>query len=310
MGHIGALLIMIALAVTACGGGSAPKAPAAGSPGASGSAAVSIPPLASGPVSSNPGAAACEAGSITAVGSSALQPLVEQAARDFMSICPGTTVSVQGGGSGTGLSLVSQGGVTIGNSDIEATDRLDPAAAAELVDHQVVKQGFVMVTNGDVQGVSTLTTEQMEGIWTGKIANWKDVGGPDMPIVLILRPLSSGTRATFKKLVLKGAAEAEGQALTEDSNGAVTTAVNTTPGATSVIGFAYYAVTQGLQGVALDGIEANLDNLVDGSYPIWAYGHMYTKGEATGLAKAFLDYMLSDHVQKELAPSLSYAPVK
>src|SRR3954453_13409863 len=150
----------------------------------------------------------CASGSITAAGSTALQPLVDRAAKDYVAACPGVKIQVQGGGSGTGLTQVSQGAVQIGNSDVTAESKLQPADASALKDHVVAKQGWVMVVNPDVTGVKGLTSAQSTDIWTGKITNWKDVGGPDEPIVLILRPESSGTRSTFKKLVLGGATEA------------------------------------------------------------------------------------------------------
>jgi phosphate transport system substrate-binding protein len=128
--------------------------------------------------------------------------------------------------------------------------------------------------------------------------------------VLILRPQSSGTRATFKQIVLGGATEASGQALTEDSNGAVTTAVEGTPGSTSVIGFAYYQQNKsGLVGLQLDGVDATVANMTNGTYKLQAVGHMYTKGQPTGLTAAFLAYMLGPDVQGTLIPSLFYAPV-
>src|SRR5689334_599908 len=166
-----------------------------------------------------------------------------------------------------------------------------------------------MVTSPDVAGVTSLTTDQMVQIWTGAVTNWKDVGGPDEPIVLILRPASSGTRATFKKIVLGGADEATGQGLTEDSNGAVTDAVAATPGATSVIGLGYYEQSKDkVTGLQLDGVDATVDHITDGTYKLQAFGHMYTKGDPTGLTKSFLDYMLSPEIQGQLVPSLYYAP--
>jgi phosphate transport system substrate-binding protein len=253
---------------------------------------------------------ACETGSITAGGSTALQPLIEQAAQQYQAACPGATINVQGGGSGTGLTQVAGGGFQIGDSDVKAEDKLEASQASTLVDHVVVKQGWIMVANKDVTGVTNLTTAQAKDIWTGKITNWKDVGGPDEKIVLIIRPASSGTRATFKKIVLGGANEATGQALTEDSNGAVTTAVAGQPGATSVIGFAFYQDNKDkLVGFQLDGVDATLDNMANGTYKLSADGHMYTKGEASGLAKAFIDYILSPDVQNGLVKQLFYAPV-
>jgi phosphate transport system substrate-binding protein len=274
--------------------------------GSSGGASQSTSATAGGSMA----AAECVTGTITAGGSTALQPLVEQAAQMYQSECSGASVNVQGGGSGTGLTQVAGGGFDIGNSDVKAEDKLDATAAATLVDHVVVKQGWIMVNNKDITGVTNLTTDQAKQIWTGQITNWKDVGGPDEKITLIIRPESSGTRATFKKIVLGGATEASGT-VTEDSNGAVTNAVISTPGATSVIGFAYYQDNKDkLVGLQLDGVDATLDNMSNGTYKLAADGNMYTKGDPTGLTKAFLDYMLSPAVQDTIVPQLFYAPVK
>jgi phosphate transport system substrate-binding protein len=115
----------------------------------------------------------------------------------------------------------------------------------------------------------------------------------------------------FKSIVLGGATEAQGQALTEDSNGAVTQAVTSTPGSTSVIGFAYYQSNQAqLNGLQLDGVDATVANMTSGTYKLSAVGHMYTKGTPTGLTQSFLDFMMSDGVQHQLLPSLFYAPIQ
>jgi phosphate transport system substrate-binding protein len=274
------------------------------------SSSATTAPAASAAASAAAGTVNCVSGSITASGSTALQPLVDAAAKQYQTACSGATIQVQGGGSGTGLTQVLQGSVQIGDSDVTADSKLQPADAATLVDHQVASQGWIMVNNPDVTGVTNLTTDQATKIWTGAVTNWKDVGGPDLPIVLILRPQSSGTRATFKKIVLGGATEASGQALTEDSNGAVTTAVEGTPGSTSVIGFAYYQQNKtGLSGLQLDGVDATVANMVNGTYKLQAVGHMYSKGQPTGLTAAFLAYMLGPDVQGTLIPSLFYAPV-
>ena len=295
--RIGALALATAFVVGACSGSATPTPAASTAASAAASAGAA-------------GAVTCVSGSITASGSTALQPLVDAAGKAYVKACPGATIQVQGGGSGTGLTQVLQGAVQIGNSDVTAESKLQPADAATLVDHQVAVQGWVMVNNPDITGVTNLTTDQATKIWTGVTTNWKDVGGPDMKIVLILRPASSGTRATFKKIVLGGAAEASGQALTEDSNGAVTTAVTGTPGSTSVIGFAYYQQNKsGLTGLQLDGVDATVANLANGTYKLQAIGHMYSKGQPDGLTKAFLDYILGPDVQGTLIPSLFYGPI-
>jgi phosphate transport system substrate-binding protein len=298
--RFGALAIGAAVVAAACSSTAGTASPTSAVQGSS-------------PAASGTPAVACETGSITTSGSTALQPLVQAAARAYQQACSGATITVNGGGSGTGLSQVAQGAVQIGDSDVTAQSKLATPDADKLVDHVVAKQGWIVVTNKDVTGVTNLTTQQNVDIWTGKVTNWKDVGGPDLPIVLIFRPQSSGTRATFRSIVLGGATEATGgQTLTEDSNGAVTTAVTKTDGAISVIGFAYYndpANKPNLNGLQLDGVDATIANMTAGTYKLSADGHMYTNGQPSGLTKAFLDYMLGDYVQHTLIPSLSYAPI-
>jgi phosphate transport system substrate-binding protein len=290
-----ATLALTGLLVVAACGGSGSSAPPA-----------SVPASAPGSVA----AGSCPAGSITAAGSTALQPLVDAAQKEYSKGCTGTTIAVQGGGSGTGLTQVLQGAVQIGDSDIFAEEKFQPSDSGQLVDHQVAREGFVMITHTGVTGVTGLTTQQAKDIWTGKITNWKDVGGPDLAIVLILRPASSGTRSTFKRIVLGGTDEASGQALTEDSNGAVTAAVQATPGGTSYVGFSFYQSNKaGLNALQLDGVEATVDNMANDSYKLQTIGHMYTKGAGDALSQAFIAYMLTPAVQSGLVKTLFYAPV-
>jgi phosphate transport system substrate-binding protein len=314
--RLGGLAIAAMIFVGACSSSASTTAPTTAPATAAPTTAAAATPAVATPAASAPAPAAtvnCVTGSITASGSTAIQPLVDAAGKAYVKACPGATITINGGGSGTGLSQVAQGSVQIGNSDVLAGSKLATPDADKLIDHIVAKQGWIVVTNPDVTGVTGLTTQQNIDIWTGKTKNWKEVGGPDLQIVLIFRPASSGTRATFKKLVLGGATEATGgTTLTEDSNGAVTSAVTTTHGAASVIGFAYYndpANKSKLNGLALDGVDATVANMSGGTYKLAADGHMYTNGQPSGLTAAFLDYMMSADVQGTLIPSLSYAPV-
>ena len=308
--RFGALAIAAAMVVGACSSAATatPATPAA-TPVSSGSqtaAGDSGAPAAAPTVN-------CVTGSITTAGSTALQPLIQDAATAYAAACPGATVTVNGGGSGTGLTQVAAGSVNIGASDVLAATKLQAADAAKLVDHVVCRQGWIVVTNPDVTGVTNLTTAQNVAIWTGADTNWNQVGGPDMPIVLIFRPASSGTRATFLKLVLGGAKEATGgQTLTEDSNGAVTTAVTKTKGAVSVIGFSYYndpANKALLNGLQVDGVDATIANVGTSTYKLSADGNLYTNGTASGLTQAFLDFMMGPQVQGTIIPKDSYGPV-
>ncbi len=316
--------VLLTLILSACGGSAtATPAPAATAAGAAatatkpaGTTAAASSPVTTGTIAAAgsavasggqpKGPASCADGSIVALGSTALQPLVEAAAKAYTTKCPNAKVNVQGGGSGTGLTQVLQGGATIGNSDIfgEEANGVD---AKQIVDHQVVVQGFAMASNPSVK-VDSLTQDQVVSIWTGKVTNWKDVGGNDQKITVVNRPASSGTRATFKKYALKGAAEAQGLALTEDSTGAVSKAINDTPGAVGYLGLAYFVTNKDLKQIKFNGKDPSVANISDDSYPVWSYGHMYTKGEASGLAKAFIDYILSDDIQTTLVPQLGYIP--
>lgn len=248
-------------------------------------------------------------GTITASGSSALQPLAEQASITFKTKNPNATVNVQGGGSGTGLTQVMQGAVDIGDSDIFANEKTG-IDAATLTDHKVAVVGFAAVANEKIK-VENLTKAQLINIFTGKVTNWKEVGGDDIKIQVINRPKSSGTRASFKKYGLDGKDEVEGLALTEDSSGAVKKIIQSTAGSIGYLASSYLSTEAnkaGLKIMKLDGIEMNKDNITTGKYNIWSYEHMYTKGEAKDLAKSFLDYMVSDEV-KPLITKLGYVPI-
>jgi len=242
-------------------------------------------------------------GSITAVGSSAMQQLVEAAAQQFAAENPGAVINVQGGGSGTGLSKVSEGAVDIGNSDVFAEEK-EGIPADKIVDHKVAVVGMGPVAHPEV-GVKDLTQDQLIDIFTGKVTNWKDVGGKDQNIQVINRPKGSGTRATFEKFGLKGAEPIE--ALEQESSGTVRKMVSETPGAISYLAFSYF--DDSILALSVDGNEPTQENVETDTWKIWAYQHMYTNGEATGLTKAFIDYMLSDEVQTTLLKEMDFLPV-
>lgn len=249
-------------------------------------------------------------GSITAAGSTALQPLAEQAAKKFGEKNTNATVTVQGGGSGTGLTQVMQGAIDIGNSDIFAEEKLKEAEAKELVDHKVAVVGFGIVVNDKVN-IDNLSKAEAIKIFTGEVTNWNQVGGNDLKITVINRPKSSGTRATFKKYALDGKDEVEGKALTQDSSGSVKKTIEETEGAVGYLATSFINDKTNLGGVKVlkfDGVELTNENITSGKYTIWSYEHMYTKGEPKDLTKAFLDYMVSDEV-KPIITQLGYIPV-
>ena len=241
-------------------------------------------------------------GSVTASGSSALQPLAKQAAEDFMAEYPDVTVTVNGGGSGTGLKQVSDGSVDIGNSDVFADEKLDSAAAKELTDNKVATITVAPVVNSDL-GIDDLTTEQLTGIFTGKITNWKDVGGPDEEIMLVTRPASSGTRALFKEYALNGAEEASTSALETDDSGTLIETVKNNKGAIGYAALSYLVNEKEVTGVSIDGVKPTLKNTYSGRYKVWGYEHMYTKGDGSEAAQAFIKYITSDDYADKIEDS-------
>ena len=250
-------------------------------------------------------------GSVLAAGSTALQPLVEQVSKKFMAEADysGITVQVQGGGSGTGLTQVAGGQVQIGNSDIFAEEKFkdaDAGLAKDLVDHQVAVVAMATVVNKDVT-VDNLTKQQLVDIFTGKVTNWKDVGGADEKITIVNRPSSSGTRKTFENFALGTKSEDIAGSIQEDASGTVKKLVAETKGAIGYLALSY--LDDSVKTVKYEGVEPKEENVVSGAYPVWAYEHMYTKGEPTPEVKALLDYMMSDAVQNGDVVELGYIPV-
>lgn len=239
-------------------------------------------------------------GTITAAGSSALKPLVDEASQKFIEKNPNVSITVDAGGSGEGLKQVSEGTVTIGNSDVSAEEKLDADQAKELVDHQVCVLTMAPIVNKDVTeaGVKDLSTDQLIGIFTGQITNWKDVGGPDEDIVLVTRPSSSGTRATFEKYALNGNAEAENKSMETDDSGVLLKNVSDTKGAIGYVALSYLVDNKDVDAVSIDGVAPTLENTYNGTYKVWTMEHMYTKGKGSKADKAFIKYIMSDDFAK------------
>lgn len=261
--------------------------------------------------STSEGSAAAEtqelSGEITAAGSSALKPLVDEAVNEFVELYPDVAITVDAGGSGEGLKQVSEGTIDIGNSDVPAEDKLDAAQAEELVDHQVCVVTMAAIVNPDVAeaGVTDLTKQQLIDIFTGKITNWSEVGGPDEEVVLVTRPTSSGTRATFQQYALDGNEEASNASMETDDSGVLLQNVQDTKGAIGYVALSYLTDDVNVKTVAIDGVEPTLENTYSGDYPVWTYEHMYTKGEPNEVCQAFLDYIMGDDFG-ETMESLGY----
>lgn len=247
-------------------------------------------------------------GSITAVGSTALQPLVEAAAEQFMAKNPGVQITVQGGGSGQGITQIAQGAVQIGDSDVFAEEKLtNTSDAAKLTDNKVCVVGMGPIVNSSVT-IDTISLADLKRIFTGQVTNWKEVGGNDQAITVINRASGSGTRATFESAVLKGEKAPDTfKPQEQDSSGTVAKMVAETPGAISYLAFSYF--DSSFKALKVGGVAPETATVEDNSWTIWAYEHMYTAKSADEATQAFIDFMMGDEVQKSLVQQTGYISV-
>lgn len=241
-------------------------------------------------------------GKITAQGSTALLPLLKSAQEQFEAKHSKVTINLTGGGSFTGMNQVANKAVDIGNSDVELPKELQGKG---LVDNKVIVLPFVLIVNPNVT-VSNLSQKQANDIFNGNITNWKEVGGNDQKITIIGRAASSGSRATIAAKVLNGGDFAK-NAVVLDSNGAVKTGVATTAGAIGYVDAPY--ADQSVKVLDYNNVKYSPENIINGKYPIWSYGHMYTNGAPSGATKAFIDFVTSKAFQETNAGKLGFIPV-
>ncbi|WP_439425797.1 PstS family phosphate ABC transporter substrate-binding protein [Oenococcus alcoholitolerans] len=242
--------------------------------------------------------------SILIVGSTALQPLAERAADIYTRENKGVSVTVQGGGSGAGLTQVQSGSVQIGTSDVFAEEK-SGIDAKKISDHRVAIVGIAPVVNKDVN-INNISSQDLRRIFTGQVNNWRQIGGPDLPITVINRASGSGTRSVFENSVLKGSTSVHAQE--QDSNGTVQKIVSATPGSVSYLSFGYISGNN-LKALKINNIAADEKNVQTGRWPIWGYEHMYTHGKAAGETAKFIRFFQSNRIQNGIVKDLGYIPL-
>jgi len=248
-------------------------------------------------------------GSITIQGSDTMLNVASAWSDAFMDENPGVDISVQGGGSGTGIASLINGTVDAANASREIKDEEVASAEANGVDpveHKVAIDGIAVVLNPG-NGVTDLTMDQLGQIFRGEITNWKDVGGADAEIVLLSRDSSSGTYEYFKETVVGKDAEYAASAKLLASNQAIADEVAANEGAIGYIGLGY--INSGLTVVAIDGVQASVETAADGSYPIGRYLYLYTNGDPDGALAAYLEWILSAEGQQIVADE-GFVPVQ
>lgn len=248
-------------------------------------------------------------GKIVINGSSALLPLTLQAANEFKKLNPKVKISASAAGSITGPQSVRKGIADIGAVDWDASQDVPGFKKFDgQVAHKVAIIPFAAVVNKDVK-VDNLTTKQLQDIFSGKVTNWKDVGGDDANIIVVNRAFGSGTRVNFQMKALNGTEFiSKGSNYKEvKSSGDMKTAVETTPNAIGYIDLVY--VTDKMKAVKINNVAPTENNVVNGTYKVWGYGYYMTKGKPEGAVKAFIEYIQSAKFQNGSLKKLKFIPI-
>ena len=231
-------------------------------------------------------------GTITENGSTTVQPLAERLALAFKAKNPDINVVIQGGGSAVGIKSVNDGTVDIGAASRELT-----AADPTLVKHLLAQDGIAIITHPS-NPITSLTKQQVIGIFSGNITNWSQVGGQNKSIDVVAREEGSGTRTAFQDLVM-GKALIKADAILQNSNGFLKTAVSSDPQAIGFISMGL--VDSSVKALAINGVAATEENAKNGTYPIVRPLYFLTKTQPTGIVKDFIDFCTGPDGQKIVA---------
>ncbi|MFH1945927.1 MAG: PstS family phosphate ABC transporter substrate-binding protein [Acidobacteriota bacterium] len=234
---------------------------------------------------------------ITIKGSTTVLPIAQSCAEAFMNQHSDIDISVAGGGSGVGIASIIDGTADIGDASRSIKDSEREKAKSNGIDtyeNIVAADGIAVIVNPK-NTVSELTLDQIKAIYTGKINNWKEVGGANKRIVIVSRDSSSGTFEAFNELALDKE-KVRPDALMNASNNIVAQIVANTPLAIGYIGIGY--ISESIKAVTVNGITCTKENVVNGTYPIARNLYMYTKGSPAGVVKEFIDFILSPEGQK------------
>ncbi len=258
-------------------------------------------------------------GFIQIKGSDTMVNLGQAWAEAFSKAHPGATVAVTGGGSGTGFTALVSGACDIAEASRTIKQKETDLCAKngfEPREFKVALDGLAVVVHPK-NPIEKLTVDQLAGIFTGKIVNWKEVGGPNMPIVILSREVNSGTHIYFKEHVLrkgddKSMEEFSPTALLMSSSQAIAEEVAQNPNAIGYYGIGYVSDRQKAVAVAQmvggEFVMPTEENIKNNKYPISRPLLMYTRGEPKGLVKEFIDFVLSPEGQ-EIVKKVDFVPL-
>lgn len=239
---------------------------------------------------------------VIVTGSTTIQPIAEVAAEEYMAANPDTAILVSGVGSSAGIENVSNGTSDIGTSSRELKDEEKDLG---LTDTPIAYDAIAIIVNPS-NPVTNLTKAQAKDIFQGTITNWKEVGGPDLEIGIVNRDEASGTREAFAKIVLNKE-RFDPNAVILPGTGQVRSVVAQAPSAVGYISLGF--VTDDVKAIAVDGVEASEATVISGEYPVQRLLHFFTVGEPKGLAKKYIEYVLSANVQETVVRDAGFIPI-
>jgi len=230
-------------------------------------------------------------------GSTTVLPIAQKTAEVFMSKHPDVKITVRGGGSGVGIAALIDKTCDIANSSRPIKDKEIQTAAGKGVNPKanvIAVDGIAIVVHPS-NPLDGLTSQQVKDIYTGKISNWSQLGGPNTKIVVVSRDSASGTFEAFGELALHGE-KVRPDALMQASNQAVATTVAQTPGAIGYVGLGY--VNSSLKLLSIDGIIPSKQTVLKKQYKYARPLFMYTDGEPKGIIKSYIDFVTGKEGQK------------
>ncbi|MHA1852847.1 MAG: phosphate ABC transporter substrate-binding protein [Candidatus Heimdallarchaeaceae archaeon] len=245
---------------------------------------------------------------ITIRGSTTVLPIAQKVAEVYMEDHPNVFISVSGGGSSVGIQSVGEGIAEIGMASRDLKDE-EKSRYPNLKPIVIAKDAITIIVHPD-NPITTLTLEQIRGIYNGTYTNWKEVGGPDQEIVVINRDSASGTREFFWEHVMHKD-DFVATAIEKNSNGAVKQTVSQTPNAIGYVGLGYLDSSVKAIKIKMNGaeIEPTVANVLNGKYPIARSLYMITNGEPKGLVKDFIAFVLSEEGQR-IVEEEGFVPIK
>lgn len=253
--------------------------------------------------------APARAGEIVVNGSTTVLPIMQKAAEAYMAAHPDVAISVSGGGSGNGVKALIDGLAHIAMSSRQMKDKEIELARAKGVSPKefVIAMDALLPVAHPSNPLKNLTIDQLRDIYLGKVANWKDLGGADAPVVAISRDTSSGAFETWEEKVMRKERVFPG-ALMQASNGAVVQAVSKNKNAIGYIGVGY--LDPGAKALSVGGVMGSADTVLSGAYPLARNLYLYTNGEPSGEIARIVAYVLDPGKGQKHVAEVGYVPLQ